>query len=82
LIKDSKEKHVDGRDIADKVLDLLGKIGGHAHSIISNDKSKKHGKENLIKWDSEKRININIPLNDEKIEIYLDACLPRIVDLA
>ena len=70
-------------EIAYKVLDLLGKIGGHAHSIISNELTKKHDKENFIRWDSEKRLKFDLPLaNDQTIDIYLDSCLPRIIDLA
>jgi DNA-dependent protein kinase catalytic subunit len=70
------------KDIANKVLDLLGKIGGHAHSIINNELSKKHDKKNFIRWDPEKRLKFSLPLYNKKIDIYLDSCLPRIVDLA
>lgn len=82
VIRDSKDKKVDRKDIANKVLDLLGKIGGHAHSIINNDLTKKHDKENFIRWDPEKRLKFSVPLYNEKIDVYLDACLPRIVELA
>lgn len=64
------------------MLDLLGKIGGHAHSIINNELSKKHDKNNFIRWDPEKRLKFSLPLYNKKIDIYLDSCLPRIVDLA
>ena len=73
---------MDRKDIANKVLDLLGKIGGHAHSIINNERTKKHDKENFVRWDTEKRLKFTIPLHTEKIDIYLDSCLPRIVELA
>ena len=82
MIKDTKETKVDRIQIANKVLDLLGKIGGHAHQIINNEITKNHDKENFIRWDSEKRIKFSIPLNNKKIDIYLDSCLPRIVDIA
>jgi DNA-dependent protein kinase catalytic subunit len=82
LIKDDKGKEINRIEIANKVLDLLGKIGGHAHQIINNDLAKKHAKENFIRWDPEKRIKFTIPLNTRKVDIYLDSCLPRIVDLA
>ena len=83
-MKENKEefRKIDRRDIANKVLDLLGKIGGHAHSIINNELSKKHDKENVIRWDTEKRLRFIVPLHTSKLEIYLDSCLPRIVDLA
>jgi len=81
-LKETKEERIDRRDIANKVLDLLGKIGGHSHSIINNELSKKHDKENFIRWDPEKRLKFTIPLHQRKIDIYLDSCLPRIVDLA
>jgi len=83
LIEEREElRKIDRRDIANKVLDLLGKIGGHAHSIINNELSKKHDKENVIRWDIEKRLRLLVPLHLSKVEIYLDSCLPRIVDLA
>jgi len=63
-------------------LDLLGKIGGHAHSIINNELTKQHDKDFFIRWDSDKRLKFSIPMNLKKIEIYLDSCLPRIIDLA
>jgi hypothetical protein len=70
------------KDIANKVLDLLGKIGGHAHSIINNEQTKLHEMENFIKWDPEKRLKFTIPLYTTKVDIYLDSCLPKLVDLA
>lgn len=83
LIEEREElRKIDRRDIASKVLDLLGKIGGHAHSIINNELSKKHDKENVIRWDTETRLKMMVPLHLTKLEIYLDSCLPRIVDLA
>jgi len=68
--------------ISNKVLDLLGKIGGYAHNIINNELSKKHDKKNFIRWDPEKRLKFTLPLYNRKIDVYLDSCLPRIVDLA
>ena len=82
IIRDSKDEKIDRKDIASKVLDLLGKIGGFAHSIINNDLTKKHDKENFIRWDTEKRLKFTMPLHTSKIDVYLDSCLPRIVDLA
>ena len=82
IIRDSKDEKVDRKDIANKVLDLLGKIGGHAHSIINNELTKEHDKENFVRWDPEKRLKFTVPLHTEKIDIFLDSCLPRIVDLA
>ena len=82
MLKETKEEMVDRREIADRVLDLLGKIGGHAHKVISSTASKQHDRENVIRWDPEKRLKFNLPLNDKNVEIYFDSCLPRIVDLA
>ena len=82
MIKDTKDVKIDRREIANKVIDLLGKIGGHAHKIINNELTKNHDKENFIRWDSEKRLKLTIPLNQRKIDIYLDSCLPRIIDIA
>lgn len=73
---------IERKDIANKVLDLLGKLGGHAHSIINNDQTRTHEKENFIKWDPERRLKFTVPLYTTKIDIYLDACLPKVVDLA
>jgi hypothetical protein len=36
-LKEKKDEVIDRKDIANKVLDLLGKIGGHAHNIINNE---------------------------------------------
>jgi hypothetical protein len=36
-MKSGTEVRIDRKDIAYKVLDLLGKIGGHAHNIINNE---------------------------------------------
>ncbi len=58
--------------ISQTVLELLGKIGGYAHNIINNELSKKHDKENFIRWDSEKRLKFTLPLYTRKIDIYLD----------
>jgi hypothetical protein len=69
------------RDISNKVLDLLGKIGGYAHNIINNEISKKHDKENFIRWDPEKRLKFSLPLYNTKVDIYFDSCLPRVVEL-
>ena len=63
-------------------MDLLGKIGGYAHNIINNELPKKHDKKNFIRWDPEKRLKFTLPLYNKKLDIYLDSCLPRIVDLA
>jgi DNA-dependent protein kinase catalytic subunit len=70
------------KDISNKVLDLLGKIGGFAHNIINNELSKKHDKKNFIRWDPEKRLKFSLPLYNRKVDVYLDSCLPRIVELA
>lgn len=82
MLKTGNEVNIERRDIALKVLDLLGKIGGHAHSIINNDQNKLNEKENFIKWDPEKRLKFTIPLYTKKIDIYFDAVLPKLVDLA
>lgn len=37
MLKAGNDTKIDRKDIAYKVLDLLGKIGGHAHNIINND---------------------------------------------
>ena len=73
---------ITGKDISNKVLDLLGKIGGFAHNIINNELSKKHDKKNFIRWDPEKRLKFSLPLYNHKVDVYLDSCLPRIVELA
>ncbi len=82
LKSNDDNEHFDRRDIAAKVLDLLGKIGGHAHSIINNEQTRLHEKENFIKWDPERRLKFTVPLYTTKVDIYLDACLPKLVDLA
>jgi hypothetical protein len=82
MLKSGNEIKVDRKDISYKVLDLLGKIGGHAHNIINNEQTKLVERENFIKWDPEKKIKFTIPLYNKKIDIYFDSCLPRLIDLA
>jgi len=62
LLKAGNEVQYDRHDIANKVLDLLGNIGGFAHNIINNEESKAHEKENYIKWDPERRLLFQLPL--------------------
>lgn len=80
--RDFGRRKVSRRDISKRVLALLGQIGGYAHHIISNEESRRRERENFIRWDSEKRLKFTLPLYNKKIDIYLDACLPRVVDLA
>lgn len=82
MMKSGSEILYDRKDLAYKVLDLLGKIGGHAHNIINNEQTRAHEKANFIKWDPEKRLKFTIPLYSKKLDIYFDACLPKLVDLA
>jgi hypothetical protein len=81
-MKSGAEVRIDRKDIAYKVLDLLEKIGSHAHNIINNELTKINEKENFIKWDPEKRLKFTIPLYTKKVDIYFDACLPKLDDLA
>jgi hypothetical protein len=37
MLKAGNEVNIERKDIAYKVLDLLGKIGGYAHNIINNE---------------------------------------------
>ena len=62
MLKAGEDDEFDQKDIALSVLDLLGKLGGHSHSIINNEESKSHDKENYIRWDPEKRLRFAIPL--------------------
>ena len=82
MMKAGEEAKIDRKDIAYKVLDLLGKIGGHSHNIINNEQTKAVEKENFIKWDPEKRIKFTVPLYSKKVDIYFDSCLPKLVELA
>lgn len=82
MLKSGNDIKIERKDLAYKILDLLGKIGGHAHNIINNEQNKRIEKENFIKWDPEKRIKFTIPLYTKKIDIYFDSSLPKLVDLA
>lgn len=75
-------EQVDRKMVASKVLNLLGKIGGFSHSIINNEQTKLNEKEHFIKWDPERRLKFTMPLYNKKVDIYLDSCLPKLVDLA
>ena len=50
--------------------------------MINNELAKEHDKKNFIRWDPEKRLKFTLPLNNRKVDVYLDSCLPRIIDLA
>ena len=84
MLKSGNDENVqvERKDIASRVLNLLGKIGGHAHLIINNEQTRQHEKEHFIKWDPEKRLKFTVPLITTKVDIYFDACLPKLVDLA
>lgn len=82
MLKAGNEVNIERKDLAYKVLDLLGKIGGYSHNIINNEQTKLVEKENFIKWDPEKRIKFTVPLYTKKIDIYFDSCLPKLIDLA
>jgi len=73
------EEDISQHDIALSILNLLGRIGGHAHSIIDNDDSKEREKENYIRWDPEQRLKFTLPLYSKHLEVHLDSCLPKVV---
>lgn len=63
LLKEKKEAPITRVEIANKVLDLLGKIGGYAHLIVPNDLT--NSQDDFIKWDNEKRLKIEIPFDSD-----------------
>lgn len=58
----SSRKKVTRRELAEKVLHFLGKLGGDAHSIIDSETHKERQNMNEIRWDSEWRLRCELPL--------------------
>ncbi len=80
----SSRKRVTRRELAEKVLHFLGKLGGDAHSIIDSADRKERQSMNQIRWDSEWKIRCELPLVPHKrpLSIHLDALLPKVLELA
>eukprot|EP00897_Mesotaenium_endlicherianum_P010382 jgi/Mesen1/9372/ME000610S08690 len=67
-----------------RVQRFLGKLGGHAHLLVPDGELRgPDGNSSAAdKWDSAQRVKLTLPFRDEKPAIWLDALLPRLVELA
>jgi DNA-dependent protein kinase catalytic subunit len=61
---------------------LLGRLGGDSIHLIGAVNLAAAGTESEMAWDTVPRVKFAVPFHDMKSEIYLDALLPRIVELA
>ena len=75
------DKRVERRELATNILALLGKLGGRAHAIVAPARSGAAG-SSFVRWDPEKRVRFTLPLVSQKVDVYFDSLLPRLVDLA
>jgi hypothetical protein len=65
------------RGITYKAVRLLGSLGGQAHGIVA-----KYSHLTQAAWDTEPRLPLALPLNRNKLDIFLDPILTRLIDIA
>ncbi|XP_055842749.1 DNA-dependent protein kinase catalytic subunit-like [Episyrphus balteatus] len=75
----SNKTHIEFYDIQAKIVSLLGTLHPEAAAVLVNNSAKN---ENLVKWDSQKCVHLNLKLPDMSLTIQLDALVPRICHLA
>ncbi|KAL9649605.1 hypothetical protein ABK040_003282 [Willaertia magna] len=63
------------------IIRLLGKIGGD-NNLLLKGKVASTDSENIIAWDTEKRLKFSMPFRDIKPELFFDSILPRVAELA
>ncbi|KAJ3150478.1 hypothetical protein HDU86_006651 [Geranomyces michiganensis] len=65
--------------IRSRIVMLLGKIGGANRLMLEGNLD---AEQQIIAWDTEKRLSFEIPFKEINCQIYLDDILPRVVELA
>lgn len=73
IARENKRK----RGITYKAVRLLGSLGGQAHGMVS-----KYSQLSQTAWDTEPRLPLALPLNRNKLDIFLDPILTRLIDIA
>ncbi|KND04346.1 uncharacterized protein SPPG_00077 [Spizellomyces punctatus DAOM BR117] len=66
------------RAIRYRIIVLLGMIGGDNRFLLEEGR----GSQQLIAWDTEKRVWFDMPFKEINCRIYMDDILPRVMDLA
>ena len=67
--------------IQNSIFDILGRSGGNAHMIISNNKEGNRNK-NIVNIINSKKISYQFPLYNKKYNIHFDNLLTKIADIA
>jgi DNA-dependent protein kinase catalytic subunit len=62
-----------------RILNILGSLGGQNRHLITSETDAVHLS---VAWDTQKRLKLALPLGNKKLDVYFDALLPRVVDLA
>jgi hypothetical protein len=67
------------KKVQNKIFKILGELGGDAHKIIEDKKTKG---TNLLSLVNSKSIEYSLPLYNKKYNIYFDNILPKISEIA
>ena len=62
--------------VTERVLNLLGGIGGMAHGIVGEREYKRD-----IVWDNIRKLEFTMPLMNKRLIIFLDDILPKVIQL-
>ncbi|KAJ3184182.1 hypothetical protein HDU87_005028 [Geranomyces variabilis] len=65
--------------IRSRIVMLLGRIGGDNRLMLEGNNNEE---QQIIAWDTEKRLAFEIPFKEINCQLYLDDILPRVVELA
>ncbi|XP_002965996.2 DNA-dependent protein kinase catalytic subunit [Selaginella moellendorffii] len=82
LLEKEKTKVVTFEDIQVRVQRFIGQIGAYGHFLVPDANLLQSSGTGGLSWDVVDRIKFTVPLRDEKLDIWLDCLLPRIVELA
>lgn len=68
-------------DLQLRMMQFLGRLGGKNKQLLlqGNDSIQTN---DMLAWDSVKRLKLQIPFQNARVDIYLDEYLPRICELA
>lgn len=77
LVPDSETTEAGGGllDLQERVVALLGKVGGYNHAVVNESK------EVTAPWDTDPRLKMQLPSQYGSMYITFDAILPRITTL-
>ncbi|KAJ3157367.1 hypothetical protein HDU89_002781 [Geranomyces variabilis] len=67
------------KEIRSRIVMLLGRIGGDNRLMLEGNNNEE---QQIIAWDTEKRLAFEIPFKEINCQLYLDDILPRVIELA